>query len=60
MKLEKAREIIDLNIKEASKKMPPDVKDALTLGSEAILFVERSRLGDIINPNSLLPGETED
>lgn len=36
MNLSKAKEIIDLNIKEAGKKMPPDVKTALTIGSEAI------------------------
>lgn len=36
MNLPKAKEIIDLNIKEAGKKMPPDVRKALTLGSQAL------------------------
>ncbi|MBA7692207.1 hypothetical protein ES703_100770 [subsurface metagenome] len=60
MKLEKANQIIILNIKEAGKKMPPDVKDALTLGSEAIEreLAKRSQLaGLVIAP---LPSETED
>lgn len=60
MKLAKAREIVLLNLKLANKTMPPDVKTALKIHVEATLFVERCRLGDVIDPNALLPGETED
>jgi len=36
MHLNKAIEILELNIKEAGKKMPPDTLDALKLGVEAL------------------------
>ena len=59
MNLPKAKEIIDHNIKLAGKKMPPDVKDALQIGSEAIdLIVEgRSKPGGMFFHD--LPSETE-
>lgn len=60
MKLSKAKEIIDLNLKEAGKKMPPDVRSALQLGSEAIdrcLFARKET--SFVGP-ALLPSETED
>ncbi|MBA7701265.1 hypothetical protein ES703_109998 [subsurface metagenome] len=60
MKLHKAKEIIDHNIKEAGKKMPPDVKDALVVASSCISGIIAIRCGAISNVNEPLPGETED
>jgi len=56
----KAREILELNITEASPKMPPDVKVALTMGAGAI---ERIIAWRDNNDDELLldlPGETEE
>ena len=57
MNLPKAKEILDLNAKEAGAKMPPDTLKAVELGSQAIarLLLARS-YGD---PHTLgpLPGE---
>lgn len=60
MNLEKAKEIIYLNINEAGKKMPSDVLTAITIGSEAIVFFERWRLGYYFSPSYRLPSETVD
>lgn len=60
MKLEKAKEILDLNIKEAGKQMPPDVKKALELGVGSIDFVTAWRTGAYFPPDYKLPGETDD
>lgn len=38
MLYDKAIEILDLNIKEAGKKMPPDILDALKLGRQAVAY----------------------
>lgn len=58
MTLPKAIEIVELNIKEAGKKMPPDCLDALKVCCEAAKYIDICRH----NPNcfniSLLPGET--
>ncbi|GAH95524.1 unnamed protein product [marine sediment metagenome] len=56
----KAREILQLNIDEASKKMPPDVKVALTMGAGAIERIIEWR--ETCNDDLLwkLPGETEE
>ncbi len=56
----KAREILELNITEASPKMPPDVKVALTMGAGAIerIIAWRENLDDDLLWN--LPGETEE
>ncbi|GAI55370.1 unnamed protein product, partial [marine sediment metagenome] len=43
MKLEKVKEIIHLNIKEASHKMPADVITALKISIEAIIAVQYVR-----------------
>lgn len=60
MNLKKAREILELNIKEAGKKMPPDVKSSLELGVLSIDFVTAWRAGRYFPPNYKLPGETND
>jgi hypothetical protein len=60
MTLVKAKEIIDLNLKEAGKKMPPDVVIALTLASEDIdrtLYWRGAGHYDFCSV--LLPSETE-
>ncbi|GAI26077.1 unnamed protein product [marine sediment metagenome] len=54
----KAREIIQLNIDEASPKMPPDVKTALIMGAGAIERLEGYRKGTFLRFETLLPGET--
>jgi len=56
----KAREIIQLNLDEGSKKMPPDVFTALTMGAGAIerIIAWREDNNDDLLWN--LPGETEE
>jgi len=57
MELNKAIEIVELNIKEAGKKMPPDCLAALKLENEAAKRIVDARWGythEIIAP---LPGE---
>ena len=60
MNIPKAIEILELNLKEAGKKMPPDVRDALNLSIEALEAFKKYRH----SPNSWfvkeLPGETKD
>lgn len=58
MKLIKAKEILELNIKLAGKKMPPDTLEALKLSIEAIKRVKACRPVDCYAPEILLPGET--
>lgn len=60
MNLLKSREIIDLNIKEAGKKMPPDVKKALILAVEAEDRCLLARKETSFVGPELLPSETED
>jgi len=60
MKLPKAVEIGELNIKEAGKKMPPDTLDALKLLVEAGKREIEHRELDIDTRFGLLPGETEE
>lgn len=60
MKLEKAIEIVILNLDEAGSKMPPDCRDALKLlvkAAESVLYT-RITMPDVL-PNQL-PGETKD
>jgi len=57
MKLEKAIEILDLNIREAGKKMPPDVLDALKLGAQALKAIKEYREMPFYGLLKLLPGE---
>lgn len=60
MKLQKAIEIGELNLKEAGKQMPPDVKDALNLLIEAAEHLQVRRKNPGTSWNDLLPGETEE
>jgi len=57
MKLEKAKEIVELNIKEAGNKMPPDCRDALKLENEATKRILDARSGFTLDIAALLPGE---
>lgn len=43
MLLSKAREIVQFNIKEGGKAMPPDVKEALIIHVEAVERIEYQR-----------------
>ncbi|GAJ01791.1 unnamed protein product [marine sediment metagenome] len=58
MTAEKAKEIIDLNIKEAGKTMPPDVKTALIIHSEAMERLIYARIVPDQYYTRLLPSET--
>ena len=58
MNLQTAKEIIDLNIKEAGNKMPPDTLEALKLNSEADDFIIRNRGYGAVHIPNLLPSET--
>lgn len=55
--IEKAIEILELNLKEAGKNMAPDVKDSLTLGIEAMKRIDRQRKLTIPINQPPLPGE---
>jgi len=60
MKLTKAKEIIQLNLKEAGSKMPSDVRTALIMHSGAVTRIEQLReTGGTIADYSL-PGETKE
>lgn len=60
MRLETAKEILELNLQEAGKKMPEDVKDALGLGIEALKYFIDQREEWIKSIHEPLPGETID
>jgi len=60
MKLPKAIEIGELNIKEVGRKMSPDTLDALKLLVEAGKREMEHRELDIDTRFGLLPGETEE
>jgi hypothetical protein len=53
----KALEILALNLKEASRHIPPDVKLSLALACECFKHYHRMRLYGVIPSNFLLPGE---
>ena len=57
--IEKAVEILRLNVKEAGKKMPSDVVDAVNLGIEAMLAVQDCRSLTHSELPELLPGEIQ-
>lgn len=59
MKLKKAIEILNDLLCWQEVGPYPDTKDAIKLGREAIERVVKYRLTDIINPDELLPSETE-
>lgn len=54
----KAREIIDLNIKEAGKIMPPDTLEALKIGSACITYALKVERYPHEIDNIPIPGET--
>lgn len=60
MKLTKAIEILDLNIKEQGGKMPPDCLTALKLAVSALEQLTHYREVDNTLSNHLLHGETLD
>jgi len=60
LKLTKAIEILDLNIKEAGKKMPADTLDSLKLGVEALTVIGYLRNAERPIRPPLLSGETEE
>lgn len=55
--IEKAIEILELNSKEAGKKMPPDVLSAVNLGIEAMKRIDRQRNLRLAIHQPPLPGE---
>lgn len=58
--LKKAIEILDLNLKEAGGKMPPDVKEALQLSREALKRLLSGRNPERRYVCYLLPGEEQE
>ena len=60
MKLEKAIEIKELSRKTGRIEDFEEYDEADRLSIEAMLYVERNRLGDVIDSDALLPGETKD
>lgn len=59
IKLSKAIEIIDLNLKEAGKNMPPDVKATMIVSRSALKRFQTFRQGHRTNMIDLLEGEAE-
>jgi hypothetical protein len=55
--MRKAIEILDLNMKEAHKSMPTDVKDSLNLAINTMATVRFIRKGGQWDINTLMPGE---
>lgn len=60
MPISKAIEILQLNLKEAGLKMPPDCAAAIALGSEAFKLILTMRKNRVIAATFPLPGETKD
>ncbi len=58
MKVVKAIEILDLNIPKGDSKMPPDIKDALMLGIEALKRYNDRDYLSLVERDAMLPGET--
>jgi len=57
IKMSKAIEILELNSKEAGKKMPPDVLASVNLGASTMKAVLLARNGGSWDPHALLPDE---
>lgn len=53
----KAAEILNFNVKEAGDKMPPDVKEAVIKGGEALMRLDQGRKSGIAWAQKLLPSE---
>ena len=60
MLLPKVIEILDLNLKEAGKKMPQDTFTALGISVEAVKAIQDYREGLTVDFLLPLPGETEE
>ena len=60
MTLDKAIEILELNIKVAGPKMPIDTLEALKLAKEALKEIHHLHEIGVLFFNELLPGETKD
>lgn len=56
--LAKAYEILALNLVDAGKHMPPDVKDSLALALSCIAFAQAARKSGIMASDFYLKGET--
>jgi hypothetical protein len=57
IKLSKAMEILELNMKEAHKKMPPDVRESLNLALNCMKTVQFIRGGGQWSFSALFPNE---
>jgi len=55
--MKKAVEILELNVKEGSKKMPPDVRDALSLAISNMKTTQFIRSGGEWDLKAMFPGE---
>jgi len=55
--LPKAAQILDLNIKQAGQKMPPDVREAIIYGKQCIDRVQEGRQNEMQFCRKLLPFE---
>lgn len=60
MNLAKAKEILELNLKEAGKNIPADCKAAIQIGIEAMVREEKHRQMAKSEHIWLLPTETKD
>lgn len=58
MNLDKAIELLELNVKLAGRKMPPDTLAALQLGIEALKEIQHLHESQVLHADELLPGET--
>ena len=59
MTLDEAIEILQVNSFKAITPAGMDFNDALKLGTAALKRLEEWRAGTVLNPDLLLPGETE-
>jgi len=60
MTIDKATEIIDLNIKEVGSEMPPDVLIALKMARGGLLVIKGLRYAGWFDDHDLLTGESKD
>lgn len=60
MTLEKVREILELNLKEAGRKMPPDTATALGISIEGLKRILKYRKEHFRASFMNLPGETKE
>lgn len=58
--MSKAYEILDLNMKEAHKQMPPDVRESLNLALNTMKTVQYMRKGGVWDLHALFPNEAPD